>query len=257
MAEAWTTGRAEIEAAFKNLEDAKERLRLAFGQDSYRFHFDISLHSHHYDNAKELIDEVRKDAWSALINRMELRKIMSIADQKKLDEQLEKGEGMPDITLPNLLAMLEGTIAKIPDYVNAAVQEVYDWLRPCTNHKLEYVTNQKSQWELKEKLILEWIVERVGDHWYLNHYREERIRALDNVFHALDGKGLPKGYYGPLIEAIKKLNWRNGESVGETEYFRFKCFKNGNLHLEFKRADLLAKFNTAAGGMRLKGEAQP
>jgi hypothetical protein len=43
---------------------------------------------------------------------------------------------------------------------------------------------------------------------------------------------------------------------GETEYFRFKCCRNHNLHLEFKRLDLVEKLNAIAGGMRLRGESK-
>jgi len=137
--------------------------------------------------------------------------------------------------------------------IEESIRECYEFLRP-RGSRLGYKTNQKSEFELKEKLILSSSVTRCySDHYDVGTYREPHIRAIDNVFHALDGKGLPKGYYGPLIEAIKKTPIRGeGAGIGETEYFRFKCFKNQNLHLEFKRLDLLAKFNSVAGGMRLK-----
>jgi len=45
-----------------------------------------------------------------------------------------------------------------------------------------------------------------------------------------------------LVDAI---NTSNG--TGETEYFKFKACKNGNLHLEFKRMDLVSKLNQLAG----------
>lgn len=251
MAEAWTQAQREVTGAFELLDAARERLGLSFGQDSYRFHFDIRLHSRHYDKAEELIPEVKKDVWSALIGRMELRKIMSIADQQKLDKQLETGEGLPDITLENLLAMLETTALQIPQMIEASVKEIYEWLRPVSNSRLEYVTNQKSQWELKDKLILEYCVEKWSQHYHPGGYREAHLRQLDNVFHALDGKGLPKGHYGPLCEAIHKTEVRS-DGRGETQYFRFRCFKNQNLHIVFKRMDLVAKLNAVAGGMRLK-----
>ncbi|HMA94344.1 MAG TPA: DUF4942 domain-containing protein [Polyangiaceae bacterium] len=34
----------------------------------------------------------------------------------------------------------------------------------------------------------------------------------------------------------------------ETEYFRVKTLRNGNLHLEFRRMDLVAKLNENLGG---------
>jgi hypothetical protein len=33
----------------------------------------------------------------------------------------------------------------------------------------------------------------------------------------------------------------------ESEYFRFELYRNGNLHIVFKRADLVAKANKIVG----------
>lgn len=48
----------------------------------------------------------------------------------------------------------------------------------------------------------------------------------------------------PLVDAIGTSGIKG---VGETEYFKFKCYKNGNLHLEFKRSDLVDTLNQIAG----------
>lgn len=42
------------------------------------------------------------------------------------------------------------------------------------------------------------------------------------------------------------------DGTGKTDYFRFRCCLNGNLHLEFLRLDLVAKLNAVAGGNRLR-----
>ena len=83
----------------------------------------------------------------------------------------------------------------------------------------------------------------------MGHHREQNIRAIDNVFHALDGNGTIKTHGGPLIDAIETAK----DGTGETQYFKFRCFRNRNLHLEFKRLDVVAKLNAVAGGMRLRG----
>ena len=72
------------------------------------------------------------------------------------------------------------------------------------------------------------------------------------MFHALDGNGTIKTHRGPLIDAKEAAK----DGTGETDYFRFRCFRNRNLHLEFKRLDLVAKLNAVAGGLRLRGEAK-
>ena len=67
----------------------------------------------------------------------------------------------------------------------------------------------------------------------------------------LDGKGVIETYQGPLMEAIGKTAWGQ---LGQTDYFKFRSYRNRNLHLEFKRLDLLAKFNEIAGAGLLAPE---
>jgi hypothetical protein len=79
---------------------------------------------------------------------------------------------------------------------------------------------------------------------------EQQLTALENVFSSLDGKGsVSKGHISNLSEAIRKT--ARGQ-LGQTEYFAFRGYANGALHLEFLRDDLLLKFNAIAGGARLR-----
>jgi hypothetical protein len=72
---------------------------------------------------------------------------------------------------------------------------------------------------------------------------------LENVFTALDGNGqIAKRYNSVLEDAICSAPG----GVGETDYFNFKAHRNGNLHISFRRRDLLARFNQIAGGARLR-----
>jgi len=63
----------------------------------------------------------------------------------------------------------------------------------------------------------------------------------------LDGKGTVKSHYGELCDTIADSK----DGLGDTSYFRFKCYQNGNLHLEFLRPDLDERVNMIAGGNRL------
>jgi len=106
MADAYAQAQREIQEAYDLLQAAKTRLKETFKDSGYRFDFDVALHSHRYSKPHELLHEVKKDVWKVLIERMELRKLMSIDATHKLDKQLETGEGMPEITLLNLIAMI-------------------------------------------------------------------------------------------------------------------------------------------------------
>lgn len=230
----------EIRQAFSLIEGARQRLRTQFGDHHYGFDVEVTHGSNRRacDTADELMGKLKKDAWRILVDRMELRRVLSIKRAAELDEQLESGNGLPEIDETQILAMMEGTLMKTPDYLAEAVKEVFNWLRPHSSYK----TNEK--WKVGRKVVLKWCVTRaygrVG--FRINYHREQNLTALENVFLMLDGKGTVKTSHAALRDAIDKTT----TGSGETDYFKFKCFKNQNLHLEFKRLDLVDKLNLTA-----------
>src|SRR5262245_55271947 len=101
MAESWQVANGEIKQAIELLTSASNRLTAAFTESTdYAFGIDLYYRGHNHNNVATVLHEMQKQAWSHLIARMELRKFMSIADNEKLDKQLQTGEGMPEITLP-------------------------------------------------------------------------------------------------------------------------------------------------------------
>ena len=105
--------------------------------------------------------------------------------------------------------------------------------------------------EIGERVILGSVVRRWYGTWQVNDYARQRLIALENVFNGLAGNGeICKTYYSQLQTEIERREDNNGE--GETALFAFRACKNGNLHLRFKRLDLLAQFNALAGGKNLR-----
>jgi hypothetical protein len=261
MVVAYNQAEQDIRTAYAMLAQAQERLSTAFqAERSYAFDLrdDSGRCSVDYTNPDALMLKLKHSAWKALVDKMGVRSAMSIKRAKELDEQLEGKrdyhggppiEPLPDITETNILAMMEQTFNQLPAMIEEAVREVFDWLRPSSSWRLEYKTNQKSKWQLKDKLIIYCISQGYGQQPYqVNYTYRQNVTALDNVFLMLDGKGIVKTTYGPLTDAIHA----SPDGTGETDYFSFRCFGNGNLHLKFKRADLVEKLNAVAGGMRLK-----
>jgi hypothetical protein len=142
----------------------------------------------------------------------------------------------------------------INQFAEESIREVYEWLRPrADSHRMvKYKTNQKNaRFEIGKKVILTGMIDTlyVGGKYRVSHYMEKHLIALDRVFHALDGKQiLNKSYRSPLVDAI---NTAEGITA-ETDYFSCRMYQNRNLHLEFKRGDLLRIFNAVAGGANLR-----
>ena len=233
-----------IREAYATLEDAGKKMTLAFGKVT-TFSDMSAFPSRSYSNPlKEVERELKYCCWKNVIARLGIRKIMSNRRRKSFDEMLEKKDNLPDITADSVVAMCMALYDNINEFAVESIQEVYQYLHASPGWGLQYKTNQKNAFEdLGYKVIKSGVISNTyGGGFEVNYYQRDDITQVDRVFHNLDGKPLPDDpYWGPLVTAI-------GEShgSGETNYFRFNVYQNGNLHLEFKRMDLVKKFNLIA-----------
>jgi hypothetical protein len=237
-----------IEQAYDILEQAQKTLRAVFlDKPGYRFSV-VERNSSDVGKiaSKAINASIKKDAWGVIVERMELRRLLSIQRRAELDSQIQSGE-LPDLTDENVIALFETSAANVNVYLKEAVQEVFEYLRPPqSRHK----TN--TEYEIGKRVILTWQVEKGWGRgaFRVNYHRDKYITALDNVFHMIDGKGPLKSYHGPLYNAISD----SPDGTGTTDYFKFRCCMNGNLHLEFLKPELVAKLNAVAGGERLRNQ---
>lgn len=242
LARVYQDGIDKIERAYTLLDEAQQNIKKTFQND----YFGVLPRSHYGDVLTSLPGiktEWKKRAWGVIFERSGMKKVLSIKRREELDKQLqEDGKNLPDITPENILALIQDGMAKATDYAAEAVYEVFDWLRPWNN---KHKTNER--WKIGPKVVITYMVENSGwggqSKYRVRHYHQKNLIALDNVFHMLDGRGPIKGYNGPLIDAIQS----SPDGTGQTDFFEYKCFKNGNLHLKFKRQDLVDRLNYIAG----------
>lgn len=248
-----------IRASFSALVEAERALNAAFSLragDAAYMRIDASDYGYHDDfaNADQAVGRMAREAWRAIVERLELRRVMSISRWDALDKQLDKGT-LPPITEETVMAFARDNAASIADMHAEAVGEVYEWLRPRADSYAmrQYKTNQRNaRWELGERIILTSMVEqcRVRRGHFDVCGDGQRLSALERVFLALDGAGMTgRGYYSDLEVAIKGT----AGGKGRTDLFEFRACANKSLHLRFLRPDLLAAFNRVAGGRRLRG----
>jgi hypothetical protein len=236
----------EIREAYNLLETAKQRLCGAFVETGYYFNPNQRENSEVGEKGATIaMRQIHKHAWRRIIDRMGIRQLLSVDRREKLDEQLSTGKGLPEVSETAILEMLEATAGNIEKYMEEAALEVFEYLRPC-NSKLK--TN--SEFEIGKRVILQWAVEPeyFGNGFRIRHHRDSMFTALDNVFQGLAGQGVVKTHHGPLYNAVQESK----DGTGQTEYFKFRACKNGNLHLEFLRPDLVTRLNQIAGGARLR-----
>lgn len=243
---------AEVSQAFDLLLSARKRLSLTLGSHRDQlWNGDLRCYSLERE-AKNTAALIERNAWSAVVDRLQVREIVSVKKREELDRQLNDGE-LPQLTEQNVKAFIDQLHRDIGSLLEGSAREVFDWLRPTNNWK-QLKTNEKNVYGLTDKVIMTWGMDIEYDKSMprrVSYHHEKYFRALDNVFHLLDGKGVAK-HPGNLVTAISTAG-QAGKC--ETPYFSCKWFKNGNIHIQFLRMDLVERLNVMAGGDKLRPAA--
>jgi len=240
----------EIDVAYAGLKAAEKKLESVFGDGSFST---LTREYYNHDRAAEEVKEkIKRSAWRGLLDMLEIRKLLSVRRAREIDNQLEDPANLPEIELGAIYEMFSTLVGSSGEFAREAVFEVYEFLRPrAKSYAAHYKTNQKhARVEIGKKVIITRMVEPYYAGYRVYYSHEQDLIALDKVFFMLDGKGIPDGYSSPLVDAINTVG--KVSNAGETEYFKFKLYMNSNLHLEFRRMDLVKKLNAVAGGMNLK-----
>lgn len=175
------------------------------------------------------------DVWLYMVDALGLRNFMDAQAFKKFKE--ETTENPPEVTRDNLTATFARLMEDRQTIFDRGVVNVFKELAR------EYRTNKA--FKIGDKIVLDSVLsETTGRHssWGWNHYRNgrEKVSDLDRIFHIVDGKS-PPDHAGDAAKVVDGCRERPGHV--ETEYFEFKLFKNGNLHIRFKRSDLVKEIN--------------
>lgn len=251
---AWREAEAVVRLSFRTLVEAEQRINAVYTLNgSYPIRVTASRYHPNEIDFKDIdsaLERMARDCWGTIVAKCELHRMMSIQRAHELDEQLKKGE-LPPITEENVANFIQGCLDNLPKMLEEAVGEVFDWLRPCHT---DYKTNSKL--EIGPKVVLTYMVEEGygGESFRLNYNKSQHVMAMENVFSALDGKGQIAKANRSALETAIGASGPSGR--GETPLFKFRAFKNRNLHLEFRRLDLLKRFNMIAGGRNLRPAAK-
>jgi hypothetical protein len=253
IARAYATAKDKMVEGCLLLDAAEKELELAFRSGGYQhngFNFAncIRYHMADFDKPDEFEIRMRQDTWRAIIGLLGIKKISSLKMCKEIDQMLEDLKALPPITEEVMLGMLKMQAENMGETLKGLVCEVFEWLRPNPHghYVKEYKTSESNQWSIQRRVLIPYAVERQynGKGYRVSHGRsEDQLRSINTVMLILDGKPLAPTHNGHLTDAI----YASG-GWGETDYFTFKCYKNRNLHLWFKREDLLAELNRIGSG---------
>jgi len=247
----------DIKEAFALLIGAKERLSATLGHDSY---YDTIIPSgsrfsdyEFKDGAENSNKEITKNAWRYILAQTQLNHYMTEKRKNELETQI-KEDRLPPLTSENIYETLNGLADRVNSLLDESIKEVFDWLRPRSKWGVGALKTNK-KFKVGHKVIIGYAVEgNYTSGFRIQYHSQTNFCALGNVFSLLDGRGVlkyPDDFITRFNQALEKL--LPGESYCE-EYFVCKPYKNGNLHVTFKRLDLLKKLNQIGGEGELVGK---
>lgn len=218
---------------------------------------DIKLHY----NA--LIDECKKRAWETIIRQIGMDKFMTSNLRKSFDE-FKASQGAYELNRENIANLVSFICLNSNNIMKRAVVDLFKELtsydKKNTNHTEGWKTN--SNYKVNKRVILPAFVDCKWSNYYsYNSYRYSAYEDIDRVMCYLSGVSYdtmtfhPKSSYVPPLDEEQRQRIALISEVGEVQvgdnswhesrFFRFRCFKKGTLHIEFKDEELWAKFNKA------------
>lgn len=170
--------------------------------------------------------------WRVAFDKTGLMQLMDATARQEFDRSLERNP--PEFTLDNIRATF------IEQAQSADLMFARGLVQFFRHRSRTHETNRRDAFSIPRKIVAPgWFAPSWSSGVQIGYYRQEEINDLDRVFKTLDGQQHhPRELETALRDAIK-----DSGDVYENDYFRIRGFKNGNAHIEFKRADLLEKAN--------------
>lgn len=193
------------------------------------------------DALKQTLRDVDAGAWRHLMNESGLRTFMDAEARRSWDATLYTDK-VPEFTFDNVkstFVQLYGTRDEMFDRGVIACFRKLSW---------NYKTN--SPVKFGKRLVL---TNMIGTHRYshagrtvvqLFFYGSGRLDQLDDLaraMHVLDGR--PEPDHRNAYSNVLSQRETGGEAAYEDDLFALRWFRNGNLHLTFKRTDLVERMN--------------
>jgi hypothetical protein len=209
-------------------------------------------------------DHMKKEIWRRVITEMKMERYMTKSVQENFSKFIDQ-QGAMDFTRENVFSMINTLFANKENIVNQAILDVFDLFTKYHKENRCHIEGWKTNdiWKVNRKVILPyWIdygayataddLKNYGDKFKINYHKWSENADIDKVMCYLSGSNYEtcRTLHNSLSVRFDSLgNVRTGQSFdneGESQFFTWKFFKKGTLHITFKDKSLWERFNLSA-----------
>lgn len=170
--------------------------------------------------------------WMNLFTRMGMQNIMD--REAKLKFEAELTASVPEVTPEAARQVFEAMVADSKLIFQRGIANAFGALdRRFKSH---------DGFKIGARVIISDLFDRDG-YWNYRNRTKDTLIDIERVFGVLDGKQPEPSALVDTIDKARRGSWGARQTSIETDYYRVRVFKNGNVHLWFKRDDLVEKVN--------------
>lgn len=190
--------------------------------------------------------DLQKSAWNFIFDKLKMEKFMTRGVKDDINKFVEQQTHIP-FTMRNIYVMLEGLISTTEQRIDKSILEVFDKLTQHHHANRYNLPGWKtnSHYLVNKKFIFPYIGSIDAYRWSSNYntykiYRSdcESIEDLEKALCYINGIN-----WDDIQTVYGSCNDNNYGIWYESHFFKYKAFKKGTLHVEFKNEDFWAKFN--------------
>lgn len=184
------------------------------------------------DSAERVQAELDASMWRRAFDLTGFKQLMDAQAVSEFERSLSPKP--PEFTEANIRSTFIDLHGKSREMFRRGVVNVFRYLSD------DYKTNSREPFRIGRKLVMTCMTSKSFGGGLELHYggARDKLNDIDRVVRTLGGMVFTAGALPVSVNQSLKLT-----TVHECELYRAKGFRNGNLHFEFKRLDLLDLVN--------------
>lgn len=202
----------------------------------------------------EFKKDMQRAGWKFIFNKMDLRKNTTRGLMEDINKFVEQQSEIP-FTMKNIYHMLDMVVQTTGQRMDKAILQAFDTITEHHHDNRQYLKGWKtnSHFLVGKKFILPGCVSPSKEYGatsasyrYLSNYKSGVIEDLEKALCFANAVN-----FDTILTVQHSIKSNIYGDWYESEFFKYKGFKNGNMHFEFKNEDIRGKFNQHVA--KLKG----
>lgn len=200
--------------------------------NTHKINVKANVHNRQHFHPEAAIERMRRDAWIKLMDMTGLKQVMDTQALEAFEKELYSKA--PAFTEENIRGTL---LQQMQESETMFARGLVNAFRAFDK---KYRRHKDTVFRVPKKIIVEYATAHwAGGRLVVNHNAYSRLDDIDRIFKTLAGD---KFKPHDLINALG-TSWHDNNNLHECELYKARGFKNGNIHIEFVRDDLLEKAN--------------